>query len=181
MLAVLVRRDTAHALSMTMLTMMLVPDLVVRVRWVLLAVQALSVGTLRLDGVRALFASGGRSGLGSGGTLEDGRVLDERLRDGVPGVVRRAVELVLREGVVVGEGRRVLLRSLAAGLSLSARLGRLGKLLRWLRVGGLKTRSTVTLLGGARETLDVFVTKSISVVEARRSGVRVVESLSKNQ
>ena len=144
----------------------------------LLTVQALAVGRLRLYRARRLLARGRGSGLRARRTLEDGWVLDEGLWHGVTGVVRRTVVLVLGVRIVVREWRRVtLLRALATGLALVSRLTGLRELLRWLSTGRRQTGSAMGLLRCAREALDVFVTEHVAVTEASWSRVGVVEVL----
>lgn len=172
LLAVVVRWQTAHTLAMSVLII----NVAVGRRRVLLTVQALTVGRLRLHRARSLLGGGRRRGLGTRRALEDGWVLDEWLRHGVTRVVGGAVVLVLRVGcVVVRERWRVaLLRTLATGLTLVRRLARLGELLRRLGVGRRKTRSTVGLLGSCRKALDVFV-EHVAVAEPGRCRVGIVE------
>lgn len=159
-LAVLARRQArADVLADRVLVLSvvrLVPaEVIVGVARVLLvlAVQTLAVRALGLDGAGALHLLSGRAGgrLRPGGTLEDGWVLDERLRHTVPRVVRRTVVLALRiRWVVVGKRRRVpLLRTLASiWLSLGTRLGRRpgGVLLRALGACRRKARRGMGLL-----------------------------------
>ena len=127
-----------------------------------------------MHGARTLFGCGRRCRLRSRWALENGRVLDELLW--VRRVVRRAVVLALRERcVVVGKRRRVaLLRTLSDLLRLAAGLRRLWQLLRRLSVGLWQTRSTVRLLRGAREALDIVVSEDVPVTKPALSGVRVV-------
>lgn len=159
-LAILARGQAgAHVLAHRVLMLgvvRLVPaEVVVGVARVLLvlAVQTLAVWTLGLDRAGALHLFGGRAGsrLRSRRTLEDGRVLDKRLRHTVSRVVRRTVVLALRiRWVVVGQRRRVsLLGTLASiWLSLGTRLSRRpgGVLLRTLSVCWRKARCSVRLL-----------------------------------
>ena len=143
----------------------------------LLAIQALSVRGLWLHGARTLFGCGRRCRLRSRWALENGRVLDERLRHSVAGIVRRTVVLALGiRRVIVGErGRIALLRTLtSAGLPLAAALRRRRMLLRGLSVRRRKTGCSMRLLA-TRQTLDIVV-EDIAVTEAGGTRVRVVET-----
>ncbi|KAI0776780.1 hypothetical protein BD413DRAFT_229168 [Trametes elegans] len=180
-LAVLARRQPAphvHVLPDTVLRVVLVPELVVRVRRVLLPVQALPVRRLRLHRARALLPRRRRRRLRPGRALEYRRVLHERLRHRVARVVRRAVVLALRVGVVVRQRRRVaLLRALTrVRLTLAARLRRRRVLLRGRRVRGRQTGCTVRLLR-AGQALEVVVTEHAPVPEPGGARVRVVKVL----
>lgn len=171
-LAVVVRRKSAaNTLSVRVLRVVRVADVLVCVARVLLSVQALSVRRLRLNSAWGLLRGRRRRRLGSRRALEDGRVLDERLGDGVAGIVGRAVVLVLRVAVVVRQRRRVALRRPLARACLALRrtLRRRRDLLGRLRVSRWEARSTVRLLLGSRQTLDLVVTaQDVPVAETTR-------------
>ena len=191
MLAILARRQSGadiHILANRVLVLSMVglvaANVVVCVAWMLLvlAVQALAIRALRLDGTGTLHLLRSRTGrrLRSRRSLEDSWVLDEGLGNTVARIVRRAVILALGvRWVVVRQRRRVtLLRALASiWLSLRTRLGRgsTGMLLRVLRVCRRKTGRGVWLLRTRQRLAEIVVSKCTPVAETRRAGIRVVK------
>ncbi len=159
-LAILARRQAgpnvlAHRVLVLRVVRLVPAEVVVGIARVLLvlAIQSLAVRTLGLHGAGALHLLRGWAGsrLRSGRPLEDGRVLDKRLRNSVSRIVRRTIVLVLRiRRVVVGKRRRVpLLGTLTSiRLSLGTRLGRRPArvLLRALSACRRKARRGVWLL-----------------------------------
>ena len=110
--------------------------------------------------------------------MEHSGVLDERLRDRVPGAVGGAIVLVLRvRRVVVRERGRVLLRALAAGLRLAVALRGLRELLRRLVACWRKAGSAMGLLRCTWEALDIIMTEDVPVSKSSGISVGVVEVL----
>lgn len=140
MLAIIIGwQTTANALPVRVLRVMLISDVFVRVRGMLLTIQALAVRRLRLHGARGLFRSRRRRRLRTRGTrLEHSGILDVGLGQVVAGAVWRPIVLVLRVGIIVRQWRRVtLLGTLTPiGLCLIAGLSPRRNLLRRLSVSG---------------------------------------------
>ena len=161
-----------------MVVLPVVTDLVIGTRGVLLAIQALTVWRLGLDGAWALLGSWRRCGLRSRRALENSGILHERLvRDRVTGVVRRAIVLVVLRVVVRERGWVALLRTLATGLRLAVGLRALRQRLRRLGVSRRKAGSTVGLLRSTMQAFDVIVTHAVPVETALATRIRIVEIL----
>lgn len=165
MFTIIVAREapSTDGLSVVLRVVLGVPSIVVGVGWVLLlalTVEGLCVWVRVLGRVRSLLCYRRCGAWAWRAWLEHCRVFDKGLRNAVARIIRGTVELVLREGVVVGNRMRVaLLGALAAsGRWLSTSLGAL--------LGGLSGRgwetAAVSLLlsGGQSFQLVISVIKS---------------------